>query len=319
MRKILIDTDCGIDDAAAIMIALASPRVEVVGITTVSGNVALEQVTDNVRRLLAFLGREGIPVLPGASRPLVEPPHPADIHGPDGLGGVELPPAGVTGGAGEEPAGLPEERERAPGDLRAPEGMARIARQNPGLTLVALGPLTNLAIALNLYPELAGLVGEAVVMGGALQAGNVTRFAEYNFWADPEAAEAVLQSSLPLTIVPWDTCLKVSCTEEELRRLGLGASRSGRLLLDLQARLLDFMEKFYGRRAVILPDPLAMACAVEPGIARRTVWGNLRMELNRTTMRGASVSVEGERLRLVLEIDNEGFTHILKSVIELVQ
>ena len=138
-KKVLIDTDCGVDDAIAIMIALASPaEVSLLGITTVSGNVALANVVDNVLRLLSYLDRTDIPVFRGASRPLVEPPHYAsDVHGANGFGGVEMPPARVG-----------EQRERAP------EGIARFAYENPGLTLLTLGPLTNIARSLNLYPEL---------------------------------------------------------------------------------------------------------------------------------------------------------------------
>ena len=227
-KKVLIDTDCGVDDAIAIMIALASPaEVSVLGITTVSGNVPLANVMDNVLRLLSFLGRTEIPVFRGASRPLVEPLHHApDVHGANGLGGVELPAPRIV-----------EQRERAP------EGIARIASENLGLTLLTLGPLTNIAIALNLYPELKGQIAEIVAMGGAVEKGNVTRFAEFNFHADPEAVQSVLDSGIPLSLLTWDTTLTVAHTEAELEALGLKKTASGKLVLDLQQTVFRFIEK----------------------------------------------------------------------------
>ena len=273
-KKILIDTDCGVDDAVAIMMALASPEeVSVMGITTVSGNVPVDSVVDNVLRLLSFLGRTDIPVFRGASRPLVEPAHhAADVHGARGLGDAELSPPGMA--------------ERAE---RAPEGIAKIARENPGLTLLTLGPLTNIAMALNLYPELRRLVAEIVTMGGAIETGNVTRFAEFNFHADPESVQSVLDSGIPIVLLPWDTCLQMTHTEEQLESLGMSTSASGRLVLALQQTVFRFNQKARGERVTMLPDPLAAAWLIEPRIAGRLVASGMRMELDHSTMRGASV------------------------------
>ena len=300
-KQVLIDTDCGIDDAVAIMIALASPELEVLGISTVSGNVPLERVTDNVLRLLGFLGRTEIPVFRGASLPLVERVHRAEgIHGANGLGNVELPASHKL-----------EEKERAP------EGISRLAREHPGLTLLTLGPLTNVAMAVNLYPELKERIGNIVTMGGAIAHGNITRFAEFNFYADPEAVQFVLDSGIPLTVVTWDATLSAPYSEEELQALGFGSSASGRLFLDLQRLPLAYIEKSYGLHGVTLPDPLTAAYLVDPGIARKVIQGNLRMELNRSTLRGASVTVEGRRLQIVLEIDKSAFSRILSRLIAL--
>lgn len=302
MRKILIDTDCGVDDAIAIMIALASPaEVSVLGITTVSGNVPLANVVDNVLRLLSFLGRTEIPVFRGASRPLVEPPHHAtDVHGINGLGGVELPPAGIS----EQPE-------------RAPEAIARLARQSPGLTLLTLGPLTNIAMALNLYPELKGLISEIVSMGGAVETGNVTRFAEFNFYADPEAVQSVLDAGIPLSLLTWDATLKVAHTEAELEALGMKKSPAGKLVLDLQQTVFRFIEKSRGVRATMLPDPLTAAWLVDPAIAGRLLATGLRMELGQNAMRGASVTQRGSGVKLILDIDKSGFDRILCRVVAL--
>jgi purine nucleosidase len=300
-KKIVIDTDCGVDDAVAIMIALASPELAVLGITTVAGNVPLEHVMDNVLRLLTFLDRTGIPVYRGASMPLVERPrHATDIHGRNGLGDVELPP--------------PRMSEQA---ARAPEGIVRLARENPGMTLLTLGPLTNVAIALNLYPELTGLVSEIVIMGGGIEAGNVTPYAEFNFYADPESMQFVLDSGIPLSILTWDATLTVVHTEEELVAAGFGATASGRLFLDLQSLPLSFFEKRRGTRATMLPDPLTAAYLVDRGIARRTLSSGLRMELDRGERRGASVLAGGRASNIVLDVDKAGFMRILSRIVGL--
>ena len=300
-KKIVIDTDCGVDDAVAIMITLASPELAVLGITTVSGNVPLEHVMDNVLRLLTFLGRTEIPVYRGASMPLVERPrHATDIHGRNGLGDVELPP--------------PRMDEQAP---RAPEGIVRLARENPGMTLLTLGPLTNVAIALNLYPELVGLISEIVIMGGGIEAGNVTPYAEFNFYADPESMQFVLDSGIPLSVLTWDATLTVVHTEQELAAAGFGDSASGRLFLDLQRLPLSFFEKRRGIRATMLPDPLTAAYLVDRGIARRTLTRGLRMELDRGERRGASVLADGKASNIVLDVDKAGFMRILSRIIGL--
>jgi inosine-uridine nucleoside N-ribohydrolase len=301
-KKVLIDTDCGVDDAIAIMIALASPaEVSVLGITTVSGNVPITNVVDNVLRLLSFLGRTEIPVFRGASRPLVEPPHHAsEVHGANGLGGLELPAPRMT----EQPG-------------RAPEGIAHIARENSGLTLLTLGPLTNIAVALNLYPELKGLIAEIVAMGGAVETGNVTRFAEFNFHADPEAAQSVLDSGVPVSLLTWDTTLQAAHTEGELEALGLKESASGRLVLDLQQTVFGFIERTRGARATMLPDPMTAAWLVEPRIAGRLLATGMRMELGQNAMRGASITQRGDGVRLILDIDKNGFDHVLRRVVAL--
>lgn len=298
MKNILIDTDCGVDDAVAIMIALASSELNVLGLTTVNGNVGVKQVTENVLRLLPLLGREDIPVFRGASRPLIAQPHHAEgVHGRNGLGDVQLDDAGK----------LLE-------DTGAPEGMLRLARENPGLSLIALGPFTNVAIALNLYPELEELIGEIISMGGAIGKGNVTPYAEFNYYADPESVQVVLDSKLPLTVVPWDAAVKMAHSEKEIKALGLGDSKAGKLLLDMHQPLFSYIEKVYGNRAAMFPDPLTMAYAASPAIAKQVLEGDLTMELAGTPRRGASVHRQGQRVKLVMEIDKPGFQSILLRI-----
>jgi purine nucleosidase len=301
VKKVIIDTDCGIDDAAALMIALASPELEVVGVTTVSGNVSLPKVLDNVQRLLGFLDRTRIPVFRGASAALVETFHRAEgIHGENGLGGVQLPDSPVA-----------EQQERAPA------GISRLAQENPGVTILALGPLTNVAMAVNLYPELKDLVGEIVAMGGAVGRGNVTPFAEFNFYADPESVQFVLDSAIPMSIVTWDATLSVEHTEADILSMGFEATASGRLFLELQKVPFDFVEKHYGTRRTFLPDPLAAAYLADPAAARRVDSTGLRMELDRGPRRGACLREAGDRLALVLEFDKARFDRVLSRIIAL--
>jgi inosine-uridine nucleoside N-ribohydrolase len=213
------------------------------------------------------------------------------------LGDVELPDSGKR----IESAG-------------APDGILCLAGKNPGLTLVALGPLTNVAIALNLYPELESLLGEIVSMGGALGQGNVTPYAEFNYYADPESVQVVLESKVPLTVVTWDAARKIAHTEEEIHALGLGESRSGKLLLDMHLPLFAHIEKVYGERAAMFPDPITVAYVLDSTISREQVSGNLQMEPSGSPRRGASVRQAGKRVKLITEIDKAGFQSILMEI-----
>src|SRR5208283_975943 len=172
MRDFLIDTDTASDDAVAIIMALMAPDVRVLGLTTVAGNVALEQATRNALFTAEICGSD-VPVYKGAGAPLVRALRDAHwFHGADGFGDQNYPPP-----------------KRAPESEHAVDAMLRLSRENPGLTLVTLGPLTNIALALARDPALAERIGRCVVMGGApCCEGNVTPAAEYNIWVDPEAA-----------------------------------------------------------------------------------------------------------------------------------
>jgi len=298
VKKVVIDTDCGVDDAVAVMIALAHRELEVLGLTTVNGNVGVKQVTENVLRLLPVLGREDIPVYGGASRPLIARPHHAPgVHGRNGLGDIELPDAG-----------------KRIEDAGAPDGLLALARENPGLTLVALGPLTNVAIALNLHPELEDLLGEIVSMGGAVGRGNVTPYAEFNYYVDPESVRVVLESRVPLTVVAWDAAVKMAHTEEQLRVLGPEDNKVWKLLLDMHQPLFSHLEKVYGARVAMFPDPITMAYVVNPTISREQFKSDLKMEAADSPRRGASLLEKGDRVKMIMEIDMAGFQSILLEI-----
>src|SRR6266851_3300414 len=188
--QFLIDTDTASDDAVALIMALRSPRVRVIAITTVAGNVAVQQATRNALYTAELCGSD-VPVFMGAEEPLNRPHQSAHwFHGRDGLGDHGYPPP-----------------RKAPEKLPALEAIITMVESHPGLVLVTLGPLTNLALALQLNPGIAAKVSRCVIMGGApCCEGNVTPAAEYNIWCDPEAARVVLHSGLPIELVGWHLC-----------------------------------------------------------------------------------------------------------------
>ncbi|MFW6388248.1 MAG: nucleoside hydrolase, partial [bacterium] len=303
-NHLFIDTDCGIDDAVAILMALSHPAHEIVGISTLAGNVGRDYVTRNVCDLLSYVDPDvvpeaaDIPVYVGASRPLVaEPVNASRIHGPTGLGTVELPAS-----------------EKKAETLPAPSGLAAQVERNPGLTVVALGPLTNLALSINLYPEIVDRIEHLVVMGGALGAGNVTKFAEFNFFADPESVDVVFRSGIPLTIVPWDVCMNARMTPDQLSRAVGTQAKRGALVFELQEWIFNVMEQRFGSPFTALADPLAMACALEPDIIARRHDGLLRMELAHNALRGASVPWNGSGMQIIDDVDLDAFSALLTDV-----
>ena len=186
-RKLLIDTDTASDDAVALIMALRSPDVSVLAITVVAGNVPVEQATQNALYTVELCAST-VPVFSGAAAPLIRPLEDAVwFHGRDGLGDHGYQPAAPTAAAGF-----------------AVDAIVRTVAGNPGIEIITLGPLTNLALALRQWPQLAANVSRCVVMGGApCCEGNVTPAAEFNFWVDPEAARVVLRSQLPIELVGW--------------------------------------------------------------------------------------------------------------------
>lgn len=201
--RLLIDTDPGIDDAAAILLAMASPEIELVGLTTVAGNVSLAKTTRNALRVCELAGAE-VPVAAGAPDALVRSVERSDedsVHGPDGLGD----------GTMFEPAG------RAL-DEHAIDFIARLAREAP-LTIAAIGPLTNIALLLARHPDVTERIERLVIMGGARLEGNATPAAEFNIWLDPEAAARVFASGLPVTLFPLDITNQATLTREEVDEL----------------------------------------------------------------------------------------------------
>ncbi len=246
---LIIDTDPGIDDAMAIYYALAEPAIEVLALTTVFGNVTGSQAARNARALLE-LAQSDIEVAAGAERPLARPPapHPYHVHGRSGLGDASLP-----------------EPRRALAPEPAPARLARLCAERPGaITIVALGPLTNLALALDAFPEVARHAGRVVVMGGAVRrAGNVTPHAEANIWQDPHAAARVLAADWPVTLVGLDVTQEVVLTAARLAEVAAHAPRCGGALAMAAKTYFRFHADALGLDGCHFHDPTAVMAAVE--------------------------------------------------------
>ncbi|KFE34554.1 nucleoside hydrolase [Thioclava atlantica] len=252
-RKIIIDTDPGQDDAVAILLALASPELEVLGITCVAGNVPLPLTSKNARVVCELAGRPDTPVFAGCERPLERPLVTAEhVHGKTGLDGITLP----------EP-GMPLQ------DTHAVDFLIETLRSLPpgSVTLCPLGPLTNIATALTRAPDIAGKIAEIVLMGGAyFEVGNVTPAAEFNIHVDPQAAEIVFRSGIPLVVMPLDVTHKALTTRarvEAFRNLGTPVGHA-------VASWTDFFERFdmakYGSEGAPLHDPCVIAYLLKPDL-----------------------------------------------------
>lgn len=252
-RRLLIDTDTASDDAVALVMALREPAVEVEAITVVAGNVPLDQAVQNALYTTELAGQPEVPIHAGRAQPLTRPLETAqNVHGDDGMGDIGLPLSG-----------------REPTSDRGVEVIVETLMGAPGeIVLVTLGPLTNIAEALRLEPLLAGAVQHCFVMGGACAGpGNVTDVAEFNLWADPEAADIVVRSGMPLTFVGWDISVASATFGPDdaaaLRTLG----PLGEFAVDIQAVLDVYAREESGIAGFDLPDPIAMAVAIDPTIA----------------------------------------------------
>lgn len=290
---VVIDADPGVDDALALLYALASPELTIEAITVVSGNVGLPL---GVRNALLTLEASGVdappPVYAGADRPLRRDPLDAShVHGADGLGGAA---------EGRKPSlGVQAEH--------AVDFLLRTLSARPGeVTLVALGPLTNLGAALVRDPAILRLARSVVVMGGSLSAGNVTPAAEYNFYADPEAAKAVLTSGADLTVVGLDATRQALLTRERMERAELPPFP--RRLLE---HYIAFFEGRRGMAACYLHDPLAVGTAADPSLVR-TLALQADVETEGRLTRGMLVADRRENasegpVRVAVEADAERF------------
>jgi len=302
-RKIIIDTDPGQDDAVAILLALASPELDVLGITCVAGNVPLPLTARNARIICELAGRSDVPVLAGCERPLARPLVTAEhVHGKTGLDGMALPEPVMALTPGHAVDFLIETIRREP------EG---------SVTLCPIGPLTNIATAFRQAPDIVGRLAEVVLMGGAYFAvGNITPAAEFNIYVDPEAAEIVFGSGVPLVVMPLDVTHKALTTRARVEAFRALGTRVGHAV----ASWTDFFERFdmakYGSDGAPLHDPCTIAYLLKPDlfIGRHI---NVAIETRGTFTLGMTVAdwwrVSGRAANAMFigDIDAEGFYALL--------
>jgi inosine-uridine nucleoside N-ribohydrolase len=297
---VLLDCDPGHDDAMAMLLALASPELELLGVTTVAGNQTLAKTTANALRVLELVGRGEIPVAAGADRPLERDAYVArDVHGESGLDGPNL----------SEPKGSVVEDD-------AVNFMAgRICGTDLPVTLVATGPLTNVALLIERCPEAAGLVDRIVLMGGAIAEGNVTPAAEFNIWADPEAAARVFSSGLDVTMIGLDVTHKALLLPEHADRLR-ASGRTGTFVADLFAFYHRFHAETYDFPGSPVHDAVAVAFVARPELVT-TLRRNVVVETDSELCRGRTVvdlwrrTERDPNCAVGVDIDSEGFLELL--------
>jgi purine nucleosidase len=271
-QKLLIDTDPGVDDALALMMALCHPRAEVVGITVTAGNVGIDHTTRNALTLVERCGGK-VPVFVGADRPLVWPPvDAAYVHGSDGFGDAGLPAPS-----------------RTPENEHAVQAILRLSRDHAGeLTLVMLGPLTNLALALRLDPSLPERIPRLVVMGAAVTGlGNITPSAEFNIFFDPEAAKVVFDAWPAFELVDWEATLAHAMPDEQFGRWLAEGGELARFYDAISAQTRAFIRQHHAD-TFHSADALAMAVVLEPEIGSEVRLRRVEVEVGQGLYRGAT-------------------------------
>ncbi|MER5928883.1 nucleoside hydrolase [Streptomyces sp. NPDC002054] len=270
---IIIDCDPGHDDALALMLAAGDPAVDLLAITTVAGNQTLEKTTLNARRVCTVAGITGVPIAAGCDRPLVQPLQVADdVHGVSGLDGPRFPEPTVDV--------VPE---------HAVDLIHRVLTEHPEpVTLVPTGPLTNIALLLTRHPGSAARIREIVLMGGSTERGNRTPAAEFNMYTDPEAADIVFRSGVPVTMCGLNVTHQALATPEVLARFeGLGTDL-GRICAELMAYFAGTYRRLWGFSSPPLHDPVAVARVLDPGLVQ-CVEAHVAVELRGEYTRGATV------------------------------
>lgn len=304
MKKIMIDCDVGVDDALALILAFHSPELDVKAVTGVNGNVPLEQVFKNIQKVLSLIRPDKKPLIArGAEQPLKgKTIYAHSVHGQDGLGGAKIDRKG-----GEEwwqfYAG--------PAD----ELITMMARKYPDeITLIATGPLTNLALAVKKNPEGMGKLKDIVIMGGAVRTGgNITPYAEFNVFSDPLAAKIVLESGLPITLVPLDVTHRVSLTprwmEERVNPINNSFSRFA-----VEATGYDSTtHQFRNKELIHLHDPLAVGVVIDPDLVKKE-----KLSLYVKTQKGEyfgkiKEGFGGSNIDVCLTVDAERFLELFLS------
>ena len=305
MQKLIIDTDPGQDDAVAILLALASQEFDILGITTVAGNVPLDLTTINARKICDLAGRRDCRVFAGQDKPLARPLVTAEhVHGSTGLDGTDLPPP-------QTPVQ----------DMPAVTFLIESIREHPAdaVTIATLGPLTNLGLALQQAPDIAARIGQVVMMGGGFfEGGNITVAAEFNIFVDPEAADITFRSGIQIVMMPLDVTHKVLTHQTRIERFaGLG-NETGRQV----AKMLSFSERFdeekYGTDGGPLHDPCTIAWLLAPDLfsgrhCNVVIETTSELTLGMTVIDWWHVSNRLPNAHVMRDVDDEGFFALLTS------
>ena len=252
-KRIIIDTDPGVDDALTFLLALASPEIKLEALTTVQGNVTIEKATRNALSVLELANASHIPVVQGCSHPLIKTPHNSGeaVHGSSGIG----------------EAVLPEPKSNAIEGHAVDYLIDRVLAEPGELSIFPIGPLTNIALAIRKEPRFAKAVKELVIMGGAIRSGgNITPLAEFNINEDPHAAHVVFNSGIPITLIPLDATYKCLLTADDVERLNKIDSPIAKFVRDATATYMDFYLKYEGFKGCALHDPLTLAVILAPEI-----------------------------------------------------
>ncbi len=268
---VVLDVDTGVDDALALLLAARSPALQLLGVTCVNGNVDLESVCRNTLQVLEAAGRNDVPVAKGSAAPLKEKPVGAShVHGTDGLANLsrELP----------APANTVEAMEAVP--FLA----STLASAQQPVTLIPLGPLTNIARFLQAHADLTTHIAQIVLMGGAVGSGNASAVSEFNIRQDPEAAALVLSSGLDIVMYTWDVFTQVACSPQQIRQLAAQTDPAPRLA----GRILQYSLDTLGREHVLIGDAGAVASVISPQALTTSLWP-VQVELQGAYTRGMTV------------------------------
>lgn len=308
MHRIIIDTDPGVDDAHAILMAYAYPDVKIEAILTVNGNVGVDRTTANACTILDLLDKD-TPIYPGCSAPLVlaTGENASHVHGTDGLGGANFPPS-----------------KRKVETEHASHALVRMANTSPGeITLVCIGPLTNIAVALKLDPNLPEKIKNLVVMGGAIHGrGNTPNIsAEFNTYTDPEAAHVVFESWPEFSLISWETTMAHAFNGSLLEKWFAMNTPQAQFFKKTNQRVIEYLTQVLGRKMLFAADALAMSVALEPSIIKKHEKHALTVELNgrftrgQTTVDWMDMSKKPKKANIILDVDQERFIQLMENAL----